>query len=242
MQKKKDLPQNTPSAWQDSLKKDEQKQKFKKIGIWAGIFVVTILFLAGLVKLAQTTAPSTEPVVNANLPKVNEKDIVVGDPKAKVTITEYSDFQCPSCASANPMINQLLEEYKGKVKLVYRHFPLSQHKNAKIAGQAGYAAWKMDKFSEMKDLLFEKQTEWEALADPSGVFESYAASLGLNAEEFKTIMNSDEAKNSINAGEKEALGLGLSSTPSFFIGNRLVGNAGIDDFRALIEEELNPQK
>lgn len=238
MQKKKELPQESSSNWQESLKKDERKQMMKKIGIWAGILVITLVFLGGLVMLAQKTVPSTTPVENANIPAVRETDIILGNKEAKVTIIEYSDFQCPSCAAANPMVNQLLAEYDGKIRFAYRHFPLSQHKNAKISAQAGEAAWKLGKFKEYKDILFEKQTEWENVSDPSGLFESYAVSINLNGEEFRAIMNSEETKNRVNEAEKEALSLGINSTPSFFIGNKYVGNISLEEFKRLIDEEL----
>ncbi len=141
------------------------------------------------------------------------------------------------------MVNKVLEDYKGKIKLVYRFFPLrSIHKNALIAGQAGYAAWKLGKFAEMKDMLFSNQQDWESLSDPRQVFEGYASSIGLNAEKFRKIMNSDEAKNVVLAGENEATSLGLVSTPSFFIGNKQFVPSGYDDFKKPIDQQLQGEK
>ncbi len=239
MQKKNHNPSETSSNWQNELKKQERTDMLKKIMMWGAILGVSILGLAGLVLIADKSTSTTEtPIENANLPKMTENDIVVGDRNAKVTITEYADFQCPACAGYNSTLNRITEEYKD-VAIVYRFFPLRGiHKNALISGQAGYAANKLSKFSEMKDLLYANQADWENLGDPKEIFEGYASSIGLDVEEFRTIMNSDEAKKAVEDGEKEAIGLGLNSTPSFFIGNKQFSASSYDEFKKLIDEEL----
>lgn len=244
MQKKDYSSENRSSNWQDNIKSEQRNNMFKKIVIWGAIIIACIAGLGGLVYLADNNSgTNSTPVETANFPAISENDIIVGDPKAKIAITEYSDFQCPACASYNPAVNRILEEYKGKVKLVYRFFPLrSIHKNGVISGQAGYAAEKLGKFSEMKDLLFENQPDWENLDDPREVFEGYAESIELDAGKFREVMDSDEAKNAVEAGEKEAIGLGLNSTPSFFIGNKRFQPQGYEGFKKLIDEELLKQK
>jgi protein-disulfide isomerase len=238
---KKPLPSSeSNSNWQDNLKKEARKQMMQKLAIWGGIILVCIAGLGLLVKLAGTTGTETNSTaVFENLPKEKPEDIVLGDKNAPVTITEYADFQCPACAAYNPITNQLLEEYKGKVKIVYRHFPLrNAHKNAIIAGQAAQAAHELGKFSGMKDLLFENQADWQTEDDPRGIFEGYAKSLGLDVARFREIMNSDEAKKAVEDGEVEAIGLGLNSTPTFFVGNKRIQPSGIDGFKVMIDEEL----
>ncbi len=240
MQKKNHNPSESSSNWQNELKKQERSNMMKKILMWGAIIGVSILGLAGLVLIADKSTSSTEtPVENVNLPKMTEDDIVVGDRNAKVTITEYADLQCPACAAVNPLTNRVLEEYNGNIKLVYRFFPLRGiHKNALISGQAAYAAHKLGKFSEMKDLLYANQADWENLGDPKEIFEGYASSIGLNVEEFRKIMNSDEAKKAVEDDEKEAIGLGLNSTPSFFIGNKQFSVSNYDELKKLVDEEL----
>ncbi|MBP9716686.1 MAG: DsbA family protein [Candidatus Levybacteria bacterium] len=239
MQKKNHNPSETSSNWQNELKKQERADMLKKIMMWGAILGVSILGLAGLVLIADKSTSTTEtPIENANLPKMTENDIVVGERNAKVTITEYADFQCPACASYNPTLNRIVEE-NPDVKVIYRFFPLRGiHKNALISGQAGYAAHKLGNFSEMKDLLYANQADWENLGDPKEIFEGYASSIGLDVEEFRTIMNSEEAKKAVEDGEKEAIGLGLNSTPSFFIGNKQFSASTYDEFKKLIDEEL----
>lgn len=244
MQKKDYSSPNQSSNWQDNVKSQERSNMIKKIAIWGVIIAASVAGLAGLVVLADKGSNSNQaPVETANFPQISENDIVLGDPKAKVTITEYADFQCPACANYNPILNRILLDYADKVKIAYRFFPLRGiHKNALISGQAGYAAGKLGKFPEMKDLLYDNQKDWENLGDPKEVFEAYASSIGLKEEEFRAIMNSAEAKKAVEDGEKEAIGLGLNSTPSFFIGNKQFQPGTYDEFKKLIDDELKSQQ
>lgn len=89
---------------------------------------------------------------------------VRGDKNAKVTIVEYSDFQCPFCQRAIPTMEQILNDYKGQVRLVYKHLPLpSIHPNAQITAEASECAGEQNKFWEFHDVLFNKQQEWSPL-------------------------------------------------------------------------------
>lgn len=231
------------SEWKKSLKKEERKGLLKKALIWTGVAVACIAGLVLLVKMAGTSsAPSTAPVEVANFPGPRENDITLGNSKATVVITEYADFQCPACASYNPLVNKMLKDYDGKIKVVYRFFPLSIHKNAKISGQTAYAAFKMGKFGEMKDLLYENQPSWEGLNDPKQIFIAYAKDLVLDTGKFEALMNSDEAKKAVDSGEKEAVGLGLNSTPTFFLGNKQILPRDESQFKKLIDTELKNQK
>jgi protein-disulfide isomerase len=91
-------------------------------------------------------------------------------------------------------------------------------------------------------MLYENQASWENLDDPKEIFEGYAQTAGLDIAKFREIMNSDEAKKAVEAGESEAIGLGLNSTPSFFINKNQVKPASYDDFKKLIDEELLKDK
>jgi len=92
----------------------------------------------------------------------------------------------------------------------------------------------------MADLLFSKQQDWANLQDPTVAFKDYAKSLKLNTDNFTTEMNSDEAKNYVNASEQEALTEGLQATPTFIInGNEITNPQSLDDFKKLIDNELN---
>lgn len=243
MQKRETESSSSSSNWQENLDKEKRNSLIQKLVIWGGVAVVTIAAVFFLVKMSGGT--STQPTTFNNLPKVSSDEIFEGNKEAKLTVVEYSDFQCPACAAYNPIVNQLLSNYQGKVNFVYRFFPLtSVHQNALVSAQAGYAAWKMGKFMEMKDELFTNQAEWENLSndDAKKKFVEYAKSIKLNGDEFEKIMNSSEANDAVLKAEKAALALGLEGTPSFFIGNNQIKPNGYEDFKQIIDDQLNGGK
>lgn len=150
------------SDWEKETKKHERNELLKKVFIWVAIGAVAFAGLAALVILADRSGgggPNSEPVVNENVPVASTtEDIIIGNPDAKVALIKYSDFQCPACASYNPTLKQIENSYPEDVKIVYRIYPIdSIHKNAAISAQAAWAAWKLGKFSEMKDELYNNQ-------------------------------------------------------------------------------------
>lgn len=138
--------------------------------------------------------------------------------EGSITIVEFSDLQCPACRVVQEPLKQLLEKYKGKVRLVYRHYPLSTiHKNAIAAAQAAEAAHAQGKFWEMHDRLFEKQTDWEGESDPTGKFVQYAADLQLDRAKFLADLTSQESRDAVNADSLAATRYRLAGTPTFFV-------------------------
>lgn len=227
--------------WQEKAKLEERNTKVKKYSIWAGVVGVIVLVIAGLVMIVN--APSSPSTESANVAPVSEKDITNGENKAKVTLIEYSDFQCPACAAYHPLITQILTEYKGKIFFAYRIFPLTNiHPNAKISAQAAYAAYKQDKFFEMGDLLFSGQKDWEAESDPRGIFMDYAKTLKLDAKKFQDDMNSNEAKKYVDDSENQATSEGINSTPTFIVnGVKIQNPANYEEFKKIIDDELNKE-
>jgi len=227
--------------WQEKIKQQERSQMLRKYLLWGGIFLGFLAVLIFLIKLASTgpTSSTTEPVVN--FPKIEANETFYGTESAKVTLVEYSDFQCPACGAYYPVLKQIKEDYKDRMLFVYRHFPLRQvHANAAIAAQASYAGHKQGKFWEMHNMLFDYQSTWSSQSNPSQTFEEYAKTLGLNTEKFKEDMNSQEAKDYVSSQERQALSLGVNSTPTFFLNSkRLLANSNYEEFKKVIEEELS---
>ena len=140
---------------------------------------------------------------------------VRGAPMAPVTIVEFSDFQCPHCGRAHPELSRTVAQGEGKVKLVFKHYPLSGHSRALPAALAAEAAGRQGKFWEMADLLFENQA---ALED--GDLLGYAQQLGLDLDRFKADIASEELRARIDADRAEGAKLGVVATPTLFIGGR----------------------
>lgn len=172
--------------------------------------------------------------------EVSAEDHVKGPEDAVVTLVEYADFQCPACAAYQPIVNQLAEAFPEDLKIVSRHFPLRAiHRHAQIASQAAEAAGAQGMFWEMADLLYEKQSEWANVRDPRSLFVEYADELALNTEEFETYMNSDEAKNRVNADYDGGFAAGINSTPTFYLnGEKITNPQGVEPFKALIQQAI----
>jgi protein-disulfide isomerase len=151
-----------------------------------------------------------------------------GEGSKGVTLLEYGDFQCPACYSYYPVVKSVVEKYKADIYFQFRHFPLVQvHQNAFAASRAAEAASKQGKFWEMYDKLFETQdpsgqSGWVATNSPMTFFTQFATDLGLNTGQFTTDYNSPETNSRVNADLKEAQGLGLTSTPTFFLDGKKV--------------------
>jgi len=157
-----------------------------------------------------------------------------GPATAKVTIVEFSDFQCPFCGRVNATLEQLLRDYPNDVRILFRHSPLPFHNNAALAAEAAVAAEKQGKFWEMHDKLFADQNDLER---PS--LELHAVQLGLDLTAFRAALDTHAGKARVD--EDLALGrqLGVRGTPNFFINGRsLMGAQPIAAFKQLIDDEL----
>lgn len=178
---------------------------------------------------------------------------VYGNAQSSVTLVEYGDLECPACGGFFPLVKQLKEEYKDKIRFEYRNFPLVQvHQHALAAHRAVEAANKQGKFWEMHDLLYERQEDWNgpSASDPTGIpmsqalslFESYAKELGLNVDQFKTDEQSNDVLGTINADIARGTSDGVNSTPTFFLNGKKIEDTNsidtLDKFKKLIDDAL----
>lgn len=144
---------------------------------------------------------------------------VRGDAKALVTIEEFGDFECPPCSVMSVTLHQLEKDYAGKLRLIFRHFPLANHPHAREAAAASEAAHLQGKFWEMHDLLYERQAEWSKGVDVPSLLHSFAGTLGLDVERFKKDMQRPETAARVTADHTQGLARGVHSTPTIFINN-----------------------
>jgi len=158
-----------------------------------------------------------------------------GDPAAPVTIVEFADFQCPYCGAAEQSLKEVLEKYKGKVRLGFRDFPLRQiHPQAQQAAEASRCAEDQSKFWEYHDLLFANQGTLGANA-----YKDHARAAGLDAERFDACLNSGRSRPSIESDLQSGVASGVSGTPAFYInGVQLTGAQPASAFEKIIESEL----
>ena len=159
---------------------------------------------------------------------------IKGNPKAKITIIEFSDYQCPFCSRAESTIAQILDNYPNDVRLAFVHMPLPFHNNAAAAARAARAAQNQGKFWEMHEKLFNNQRQ----LDIDSLYQ-FAEELGLDMVRFDRDMDSDQTDAFIAQGMKDAEKFGISGTPSFLInGTVFVGAQPYEKFEEVIKSEI----
>jgi protein-disulfide isomerase len=198
-----------------------------------------------LMKTAKTEVPAAPAAPAAEAEKGPEQDKTVfkvdpgsspskGPKNAPLTMVIFSDFQCPFCKRVEPTLTQIEKEYGGKVRQVWKNYPLPFHNNAEPAAEAAMAAGAQGKFWEMHDKLFENNT---ALERPN--LEKYAQELGLNMSKFKADMDASKYKSQIEAETKEGQAVGVNGTPAVFINGRKISGAyPLETFKKIVDEEL----
>jgi len=159
----------------------------------------------------------------------------LGPESAKVTIVEFSDFQCPFCSRVYPTLLRLRQEYGDDVRVVFKHMPLGFHAKAPAAHAAAEAAKLQGKFWPMHDKLFEGQ---RLLSEAQ--YEVWAREIGLDVEQFKQDATSKEVKARVDADSAEAQRLGVTGTPAFFINGRFLSGAQpFESFKRMVDRALD---
>ena len=210
-----------------------------KIILWAIIAVVVIGSIFGIIKLASKSQTAGSDNLAITISAINDDENIKGDKEAAATLIEYSDFQCPACGSYYPIVKKVSEDLGAKVRFAYRHFPLPQHKNAKLAATVAEAAGKQGKFWEMHDLIFQNQSDWSEEKNAAIFFAKYAQELGLDLTRFQTDIASDDIKAKIENDYKSGVKAGVNSTPSFFLNGKKMDNPrNYDEFKNAIEQTL----
>ncbi len=217
--------------------KNERTKEIKK---WIVRVLVLIAIGFGGYKLWQWINTPQDGRGTGDILTVKEDDWVKGNRDAKITLIEYADFECPACKIySTEVMNKLTDEYKGDLRIVFRHFPLPQHKKAVDAAKAAEAAGRQGKFWEMHDLLYEKQEEWSGDGNYKDKFKEYANSLSLDMSKFENDLGSDETSRSIKNDETDGYTLHINETPTFFVnGKKADVKNGYPDLKKAIDNAL----
>src|SRR5262245_59862213 len=167
---------------------------------------------------------------------VNAVDHALGPAHAPVTVVEYGDFECPNCKQAAPAVRLLLKRFEGRVRLVYRHFPLEEvHPHALLAAQAAEAAGGQGKFWAMHDLLFDNQSHLKLRQ-----LRGYAERLRLDLVRFGTEMNDEVYLQRIREQIDGASRSGVRATPTFFVNGAIQDvSFGLDALVRRVEGALD---
>jgi protein-disulfide isomerase len=190
--------------------------------------------------------PPHEPVI-ATLSAVNgNSGHYRGDSNAPLTLVEYGDYQCPPCASFNVVVNEVLRRYGDKVRLEFRHYPLTPvHANAIQAAIAVEAAGEQGYYWEMHDALLESQQQWAHAANPQNAFADIAARIGLDQKRFmQSLQAPEEFQQRIANDVTGGRGSHVEATPTFFLNGRQLEQIQptVEYFAAAIDQELKRGK
>lgn len=217
------------------------------IGLVIANLVISLITLNQVFSLQGTGLNAPTPAEKPQEPEKPiqvslDNDPMLGNKDAKVTIVEFSDFQCPYCGRFYVQTeSQLKKDYidTGKVNFVYRDFPLGFHPNAEPAAEAAECANEQGKFWEMHNKIFENQ---ESMSTES--YKQWAKDLGLDTNKFNSCFDSQKYKDEVKKDEADGEKYRVSGTPTFFIGNpksgyiRLVGAQPYEAFKQVLDQLL----
>lgn len=200
---------------QEALTQQVRSSTTKKLLYW-GIGIAAVILGFWYLKSLSATPETSLPIPTPST--IAEHDHVAGASESAKLLVEYSDIQCPACASYHPLVKRLIADHGKDIAVVYRHFPLRQlHRNAQLGAQVLEAAAVQGKFWEMQDLLFTVQEEWAEKRNAEELFAGYAQKLQLDVEKFKIDMNLAAARDIVNADYASGIQANVNSTPTFFL-------------------------
>ena len=196
--------------------------------LFLGIIVVTVAVIgAGMIFFSKPSPViPRDKLISADTP-------TKGLPTAKTYLVKFSDFQCPSCLTAKPFVDDLINKYPDQLLFVYRHFPLSQHPFSRKAALSSIAAADQNKFWEMYEYLFANQ---EKLSDK--VIASAASELKLDLFLFETSAASPSTTRKLEADIQVATSLGVSYTPTFFLNGKKLNLVSFSDLTKEVEKAI----
>ena len=229
------------------------------LGLTSGIAGASVLALVGLFALLLTgqgtdknngavaNQPTNNQVVDqpvvdepavplADLPAISGNDYVKGGANAKVTLIEYSDFECPYCSKHYETMKKIAADYGDKIKVVFRHFPLSFHPEAQKAAEASECAGEQGKFWEMHDNIFDAN-----LAGTMSLakWKEEAKGLGLDTKKFDDCLDSGKYAQKVADVMDAGAAAGVEGTPATFINGELVSGAvPYDQLKGMIDAQL----
>lgn len=197
---------------------------------------------SGAKEAAVLAAVDASPLMRRATPKLLEDPVaipvdgapVIGPKNARVTLVEFSDFQCPYCAQAVIKLNAVLKAYPNDVKLIFKQFPLDIHSQAALAAAAALAAHRQGKFWQLHDAMFADRTHLSR----QNIL-AMAGTVGLDVKRFEQDWDSPAIKQALAREQAEGDKIGVDSTPTIFIdGQRYNGELDLGAVRSIIDKEL----
>ena len=168
-----------------------------------------------------------------------------GSPDAPVEITEFADYQCPFCQTFATLQMPTIEERlinTGRLRWRYRDFPLQQHPFSRLAAHSAACADEQGKYWEQHKRIYERQTEWATARDAAPIFRRYAQAGGLDLGRYDACMKAGKYAGRIQASLDEGVQLGVNSTPTLLVGNKLYRGRFDSDAITKLVDSLAPRR
>ena len=179
--------------------------------------LVIVLALVGLIAVTKIVLAPKKMEINLQMARAK------GNPQARVKIVEFIDFQCPACAFGIKYLKTFFDQHPNDIYLQVRYFPLTNmHHHAMISALYSECAARQGKFWALDDLMIPQQSQWAQLISPEPVFKAMASQVGMNIDQLNACLVSDDARKVINDEKSLGQSLGISSTPTYFINNKMV--------------------
>jgi protein-disulfide isomerase len=216
-----------------------------KVTITVAVVAVAVLVLVLLVNRPSTPSPESAQVPEGStvssqvLVRENSHRLSTAD-DGRVTLVEFLDFECESCGAAFPIVEQLRNEYAGRVTFVTRYFPIPSHSNAENAAVSVEAAARQGRFEAMYQRMFETQAQWgEQQASKAELFRGFAADLGLDMAAYDRAIADPATIERVLADKRDGEAAGVQGTPTFFLNGVQLRLRSGDDLRAAIDLALS---
>ena len=204
------------------------------------IIVLAIVVLGFVGFLAFSKNDDNQTASGDNRPELASQHIY-GNKNSTVKLVSYGDFQCPACGVYESVTKVVREKYADQMSYQSRNYPLVEiHMNAMYASRVAEAASKQGKYWEMHELLYDKQGEWSEQSSPVDTIEGYATSTGLNLEQLRTDLASQQVLDTIQADISEGKRAGVTGTPTFILNGQKVENIlpSVEAFSKAIDEAI----
>lgn len=216
-----------------------------ELKVLIGVGVVTLGLIVGAIFFLGGSSTSTK--IDPNL-LVRPDSNKIASSSAKVTVVEFGDYQCPACGAAEPVVKQILNEFKGKINFVFRNFAFLGQEST-WAAEAAECAGEQGKFWEYHNYLYDHQNGENRGAFSKDNLKSFAKNFNLNTEQFNLCLDTDKYSQKVSNDRSDGNALGVNSTPTFFIskslkgslinGEKSVGVLSLEVFKSKINAALN---
>lgn len=207
--------------------------------VTAAVVVAVIIYNGTRTDTAQplaadpTIAPTSAEVVRDD---TRYLDQVEGD---AVTVVEFLDFECESCAAMYPYVEQVREKYAGQINVAVRYFPIPSHRNSENAAVAVEAAAEQGQLEAMYARMYETQAEWgEKQESEAALFRTFAEDLGLDMAAFDDAVADPATLERVVADRAEGTALGVTGTPTFFVDGQMIELTAVDDLDKAVESAV----